>query len=287
MFRVLVLGTTGMAGHMTALYLQENGYEVEGIARRDNAVIKGFVANITDFPKIREIVRNGNYDYVINCIGILNKEAEDNKASAVLINSYLPHFLTEITHDCKTRVIQVSTDCVFSGMRGGYLKNDLRDGEAFYDRTKALGEIEDSENTTLRCSIVGPDLEEDGQGLLNWFMMRRSPVNGYTGAIWTGQTTLQLAKTMDYVMKNRISGLYNAVPDFSISKYELLNLFNRYIRKDPIEIRPVEGKKLDKSLVATPLDSGYRIPGYDVMVMELADWMKKHRGLYSHYELQT
>ena len=78
----------------------------------------------------------------------------------------------------------MSTDCVFSGRRGGYSEDDLRDGESFYDRSKALGELEDGKNITLRCSIVGPDIKPAGIGLLNWFMQQSGEVNGYTKAMW-------------------------------------------------------------------------------------------------------
>ena len=157
--------------------------------------------------------------------------------------------------------------------------------ESFYDRSKALGELEDEKNTTLRNSIVGPDTNEKGIGLLNWFMKQRGQINGYTGAIWTGQTTLQLAKTMAYVMENGITGLYNAVPAQSISKYELLGLFNHYLRRDEVTILPVAGVSLDKSLLPSPLDDRFVIPGYDVMVQQMAEWIFRHKELYPHYAL--
>ena len=285
MKKVLVMGSAGMAGHQISLYLKEQGYAVEGFSLEKNPLVDGFVGDATNFPFVREIVTIGKYDFVINCIGILNQAAENHHGNAILLNTYLPHFLAEVTHDLPTRVIHMSTDCVFSGKRGGYAKDDLRDGETFYDRTKALGELEDEKNTTLRNSIVGPDVNENGIGLLNWFMKQRGTINGYTGAIWTGQTTLQLAKTMDYVMQRGITGLYNAVPEEPITKYELLKLFNHYLRNDSLVIKPVEGVCLDKSLIPTQLDGSFMIPTYDVMVREMADWILAHRQLYPHYDL--
>ncbi len=285
MKKVLVMGSAGMAGHQISLYLKEQGYTVAGFSLEKNPLVDGFVGDATDFPFVRKIVADGKYDYVINCIGILNQAAENHRGNAILLNTYLPHFLAEVTHDLPTRVIHMSTDCVFSGKRGSYAKDDLRDGETFYDRTKALGELEDEKNTTLRNSIVGPDVNENGIGLLNWFMKQKNAIKGYTGAIWTGQTTLQLAKTMDYVMRHEITGLYNAVPEKPITKYELLKLFNHYLRNDSLEIQPVEGVRLDKSLIPTPLDDSFKIPPYDEMVREMADWIFSHRELYPHYDL--
>ena len=83
----------------------------------------------------------------------------------------------------------MSTDCVFSGRRGGYTEKDFRDGETFYDRSKALGELEDDKNITLRNSIVGPDINPNGIGLFNWFMHQKDQVNGFSNTMWTGQTT--------------------------------------------------------------------------------------------------
>ena len=285
MKKILVMGSAGMAGHQIALYLKEADYCVTGFSLLKNPLIDGFVGDALNFDFVKKIICDGGYDYVINCIGILNQFAENNHPDAVLLNSYLPHFLAHITKDLKTRIIHMSTDCVFSGKKGNYQKNDVRDGETFYDRTKALGELDDDKNTTLRNSIVGPDINENGIGLLNWFMKQSGAIKGYTGAVWTGQTTLQLAKTMDHVMKNEITGLYNSVPNKSITKYELLNLFNHYLRNDKIIINAVEGVSLNKSLISTPISDNYEIPDYETMVSEMAKWVKEHKELYPHYGL--
>jgi dTDP-4-dehydrorhamnose reductase len=235
---------------------------------------------------LRKIVMEGGYDYVVNCIGILNQFAEGNHPLAVFINGYLPHYLAQITENCKTSIIHLGTDCVFSGDRGGYKENDVPDGRTFYDRTKAIGELVDDKNLTLRDSIVGPDINDDGIGLLNWFMKQSGTVKGFTRAIWTGMTTLQLAKTIEQAAIERATGLYNMVPDRTISKYDLLCLFNEYIRKDRIEIIPNEDFVVDKSLVRTNYDGfSYRIPDYEYQVKELGEWMREHRDMYQNYIL--
>lgn len=283
MKKVLVMGSAGMAGHIITLYLKENGYNVTGFSRKKNEVYEGIIGDATNTSLVKQIVDEGSYDYIINCIGILNQFAESNHPNAIMINSYLPHFLAKITEKNETRIIQMSTDCVFSGKKGNYQKDDICDGETFYDRTKALGELNDNKNITLRNSIVGPDINENGIGLLNWFMKQNGSINGFTKAVWTGQTTLQLAKTMDAVMQNGVTGIFNAVPENSITKYELLKLFNRYLREDALTINPVDGVSADKSLISTPFEFGYKIPNYDVMVKEMADWIKSHKELYRHY----
>lgn len=282
--KFLVIGCNGMAGHIISLYLKERGHNVTGYAREHSKYVNTIVGDATDYEMLKKVVQRGGYDSVINCVGLLNQYAEENHAMAVLLNGYLPHFLAQITEDTDIQVIHMSTDCVFSGKTGGYTEESIPDGTLFYDKSKAIGELEDEKNITLRNSIVGPDIKETGIGLLNWFMKQEGSVNGFKKAVWTGQTTLQLAKTMEAAAKDRAHGLYNTVPDESINKYELLKLFNKYIRKEPIEIVPVDTLVVDKSLIRTRYEGfGYFIPGYATMVKELGEWMRAHKELYPHY----
>ena len=225
--RFLVIGCNGMSGHIISLYLKENGHSVTGYARQKSKYIDTIIGDATDFELVKTTIQKGKYDSIINCVGLLNQFAENDHAAAVLLNGYLPHYLAKITENTDTQIIHMSTDCVFSGKTGGYTEDSIPYGILFYDKSKAVGELNDKKNVTLRNSIVGPDIKINGIGLLNWFMQQKGPINGFTGAIWTGQTTLQLAKTIEQAAKCRAYGLYNAVPDESINKYELLLLFNK------------------------------------------------------------
>ena len=279
------MGCNGMAGHMISLYLKEAGHNVLGFARTKSSVVDSVIGDAMDPKLVMDVVGTNRFDSIINCIGILNQFAERDKARAVYLNSYFPHYLAHLTEGTDTQIIHMSTDCVFSGKRGNYTEDDFQDGPTFYDRSKALGELNDEKNITLRNSIVGPDINKNGIGLLNWFMQQSGQVEGYTGALWTGQTTLQLAKTMEAAAKQKAHGLFNAVPDTSISKYELLKLFNKYMRKDKIDIKPADKMAADKSLKRTRWDFDYIIPDYETMISDLAEWMSVHKSLYSHYAL--
>jgi len=284
--RLLVLGANGMAGRMISTYFCEKGNDVTGFDRSAvSHCTQGVTGDAQDQDALVELIRSEDYDAVINCIGLLNEFAEKNHPLAVYLNSYLPHFLADVTKNLRARVLHMSTDCVFSGKRGGYTETDLRDGETFYDRTKALGELDDDKNLTLRGSIVGPDCNPQGIGLLNWFMQQQGTVRGFTHAMWTGQTTLQVAKTMEAALKQGATGLVNTVPDTSISKYDMLKLFNHYMRHDEVEIMPYDGFVADKSLKRTNYRFDYLIPDYESMISELADWMLAHKALYPHYKL--
>lgn len=285
--KFLVLGCNGMAGHQISLYLQEQGHDVTGFALEKSKILdKSIAGDATDFPALKQIIQNGKYDTVINCIGVLNQFAENNHPLAVMLNSYLPHYVAQVANEVGTQVIHMSTDCVFSGARGQYTEADFPDGTTFYDRSKALGELNDDKNITLRNSIVGPDINQKGIGLLNWFMQQDGELKGFTGAIWTGQTTLQLAKTMEVAARERATGLYNTVPKESINKYDLLQLFNRYFKNNSITIHPVEGVTANKSLKRTRFDFSYEIPDYEMMVAEAAKWTFNHKNLYPHYKLK-
>lgn len=285
--KFLILGCNGMAGHLISLYLKEQGYDVTGFARSESRLLdKTVVGDARDLGLLKDVIAIGNYNSVVNCIGLLNKFAESDHEAAVFLNSYLPHFLAKITANTHTQIIQMSTDCVFSGSKGGYTEESFPDGILFYDRSKALGELNDRKNVTLRNSIVGPDIKSSGIGLINWFLQQHGKVKGYKNAIWTGQTTLQLAKTIENATIQRAHGLYNMVPNASISKFDMLLLFNKYLRSDPIEVEPEENFRIDKSLIRTRFEGfSYKIPDYKTQIKELGDWMRNHKELYPQYNL--
>jgi dTDP-4-dehydrorhamnose reductase len=281
--RILVLGATGMAGHTISIYFKERGHDVTAFSRREFNYCHNIIGDVADFDYLKSIVHEGNYDAIINAIGLLNNDAEVNKPLAILLNSYLPHYLNFITQEMKTRVIHMSTDCVFSGKTGGYSENSFRDGETFYDRSKALGELENTKDLTFRNSIIGPDMNERGIGLFNWFMKQEGQIQGYTKAIWTGVTTLTLAKAMEQALEEKLTGLYNLVNNNSISKFELLKLFNKHMKNGELEILESDKVSLDKSLLNNRYDFSFELPSYEKMIIEMKEWIENHKELYPHY----
>lgn len=281
---ILVLGCNGMAGHLISLYFKEKGHEVVGFARSESHLLdKTIVGDASDMALIKRTLDEGDFDAVINCIGLLNQFAENNKAMAVLLNGYLPHYLVEITKETKTKVIHMSTDCVFAGNDGPYYEDSLPNGTTFYDRSKAIGEINNDKDLTFRNSIVGPDIKESGIGLFNWFMKQTEEVGGFTGAIWTGVTTYTLAKAMEQALKENLTGLYNLVNNESINKFDLLGLFNKYFRGGEIKINPNDKLQLDKSLRRKREDFGFIVPSYEQQIKEMREWVDEHKELYPHY----
>lgn len=276
-----------MAGHLISLYFKEQGHEVVGFARSASKLLDSTIlGDAVDMNLIKRTIDGGNYDAVINCIGLLNQFAENNKAMAVLLNGYLPHYLVEITKNTKTRVIHMSTDCVFAGNDGPYYEDSLPNGATFYDRSKAMGEINNDKDLTFRNSIIGPDIKESGIGLFNWFMKQEGPIGGFTGAIWTGVTTYTLAKAMEAALKEHLTGLYNLVNNESINKFDLCSLFNQYFRKGEVEINPNDKLQLDKSLRRKRMDFSFTVPSYEQQIKEMREWVDTHKELYPHYNVK-
>jgi dTDP-4-dehydrorhamnose reductase len=282
--KILVLGVSGMAGHTIALYFQEKGHDVLGFSTTPFNYCYNILGNVFDFERVKKILDKEKFDAVINCIGILNQSAADNRSNAVYLNSYLPHLIADAIKSTPTRLIHMSTDCVFAGNTGPYYENSLPDGTTFYDRTKALGEVADAKNLTFRNSIIGPDMKEHGIGLFNWFMKQKGEIKGYKKAIWTGVTTLTLAKAMDKAIEDNLTGLYNLVNNTTISKYDLLILFNKALRDNQIQINEENEFIIDKSLINTRTDFDFIVPSYENMVLEMKEWIDTHSNFYNHYK---
>lgn len=285
MKKVLVLGCNGMAGHIISLYLEENQYNVFGVARESKEMIKTFEMDVADFNELQKIIEINKFDVIINSIGLLNQYAEVNKEKAVLLNSYLPHFLVKITENSNTKIIHLSTDCVFSGKKGNYNEDDFTDGPTFYDKSKALGEIIDNKNLTFRNSIVGPDLKSEGIGLFNWFMQQDGEIKGFNKVYWNGVTTLKLAEAIKYSIEEDITGIYHLVNDEGISKYELLKIFNNISRNGKLIIKKSEEFKSNKMLINNRKDFDFIVPSYNEMINDQNDWIKNHKKLYEHYNV--
>jgi len=281
MKKILIIGIKGMAGHVIYNYLKKCGnFNVFGIARNISETQNEFSLDVSDTNKLSKIIHEGAYDYVVNCIGILNKDAEDNPAKAIWFNSYFPHFLEETTKGRATKVIHISTDCVFNGKKGSYAEGDLKDGIGYYAQSKALGEIENTKDLTIRTSIIGPELNPNGIGLFHWFMNQSGDINGYTTAIWSGVTTLELANAVRSAMEKPITGLVHLTNGTPINKYELLSIFKE-IWKTEVNINPFEGKITDKSLVKSSRFD-YHVPTYEQMLKSQYEWMNEFSNLYTY-----
>ncbi len=280
--RLLVLGSLGMLGHQVVRhFLELESYEVIDVAHREKLREETILLDVTNKDALQTLLQEIKPDCIINCVGVLIRGSQSDIANAIYINAYLPHQLANIAQGIGAKVVHISTDCVFSGDKGKYVETDERDGRDTYSRTKILGELIDGCNVTLRTSLIGAELKRDGEGLFHWFMHQSGTIHGYTKAIWSGVTTLELAKVIQRVIEQEITGLYHVTNNKSISKNELLYLFKKYTKKE-IEILPMDGKSVDKSFIDTRGEVDYTLPDYDVMVAEMIHFIEVNKKLYAH-----
>lgn len=282
--KVLILGSKGMAGHVLFHYFKENtDFAVIDIARNNDFFNSSFNFDLADFGSLSNIISTERPSVVINCAGILNKDAEDNPDQAILINSYLPHYLAKLGEKEKFfKLIHISTDCVFNGKKGGYTINDFKDGIGFYAQSKALGEITYGNNLTLRTSIIGPELRENGIGLFQWFTKQHGEIMGYSNAYWTGVTTIELAKAIVAAINQNITGLHHLVYEEKISKYDLIELFRSVFNREDIQVAKYDNYHIDKSLIKNKSNFEFEVPSYETMIGEMKDWIQKHKSLYNY-----
>jgi dTDP-4-dehydrorhamnose reductase len=283
MKKILVLGSRGMAGHMITLNLLEYGHEVNAYTRNPFIHCTNILGDVFDEEHFKNVLIGGDYDVVINCIGLLNESANNNKSLATYLNSYLPHLIADTLRHSKTKLIHLSTDCIFSGNTGPYNEMSLPDGLTFYDRSKALGEVVDGRNLTFRNSIIGPDMHLEGIGLFNWFMKQTKPINGFSRVIWSGVTTLTLSKAICQALDDDLCGLFHLVNNSYISKHQLLCLFNENFKGNELIVFENAEISLDKSLISTRSDFSFQVPTYEIMIEEMRDWVINRKHLYPHY----
>lgn len=284
--RVLIIGSTGMLGHQVLKYFEhKKEFQVFDIAYRKKRRPESILCDVSNLEILEELIQKIDPKYIINCVGILIREAEESPFRAIKLNSLLPHFLNEITLKSNIMLIHVSTDCVFSGLKGGYNEKSFKDADDIYGRSKALGEVFSEKNLTIRSSIVGPDLKPNGHGLLNWFLTNNSKtVYGFNNVYWSGVTTLEMAKAIQHAINHKISGIWNLTNGIPISKYQMLKHFNSFFSKDFTKIISSNISKVsDKSLISIRNDISYQVPSYIEMFEKMKLDIIMFKNDYSHY----
>jgi len=259
--KVLVLGSTGMLGSMVFNYLNNySTFETTATSRNNRAKAEYFnVFNFLNEPQNNKFLKK--YDYIINCIGIIKPYCKDDDMegvkTAIEVNSLFPHKLSEFLEDSDAKIIQIATDCVYSGISGKYKENDPHDALDAYGKSKSLGEVQKSNLLNIRCSIIGPE-KKSHLSLLDWFLNQppKADLTGFAHHHWNGITTLQFAQLCrqlidDNLFKKLIETNYvhHYLPNQTVNKYELLNIFTEVFKKD-YRIKRVDniGDPVDRTL---------------------------------------
>jgi dTDP-4-dehydrorhamnose reductase len=280
--RVLILGGAGMLGHKlwqsyrdrfeTWVTVRASYHDYARFDLFDPRRTVGGVEAF-DFDSVVRVLAGVQPQVVINCIGIIKQlPTAHDPIMSLTVNSLLPQRLANLCRASRARLIHISTDCVFNGRAGHYTEDDVSDAEDLYGRSKYLGEVNTPDCLTLRTSIIGRELQT-ASGLVEWFLSRRGQaVKGYRQAIYSGFTTLALARIVADVIERqpKLSGLYH-VSSEPINKYDLLCLIRAEMHL-PIEVEADDAVQIDRSLDSSRFRSaaGFTPPSWQEMIREMA-----------------
>ena len=280
--KILILGADGMLGHQLTASFRDH-HEVAGTVRQAaNAYAREWnvmpsrlfsEVDAREFSAIRRIVDQFGPDAVINAVGIVKQRREaKNAIESIEVNSLLPHRLADLCSLVGSRLIHLSTDCVFSGTQGNYSDDALHDARDLYGRSKSMGEVEGPGVITLRTSIIGLELSRK-TSLVEWFLAQSGVVRGFTKAIYSGFTTLEMARIIEGLLlkADAPSGIYNVSSD-PIDKYSLLVGLKERLDLH-VEIDPDADFNCDRSLDSTRFRAtvSYQPPSWGEMLDELGN----------------
>jgi dTDP-4-dehydrorhamnose reductase len=281
--KIVILGSGGMLGHVLSIYLKEkNEFEIITFSKKDFDFSKNFeIENLCYFLEHKDI------NFIINCAGILIKDANDNLELARKVNTELPKKLEKYFENSFTKIIHVSTDCVYTGKnkKDSYTEKDIPNETTNYGVTKYLGEILNKKDLTIRTSIIGQEISDHNTGLFHWFMNQKDSCSGYCNYYWNGLSTFQLSKLIYLIIteKYKLTGLKHFyTPEKIISKYDLLFLINKVFDRN-IKIQPIiQKEEINKSLRNEFIQLGIlnNVPYYERQLNEVKDFMLNHKELY-------
>lgn len=272
--KILVLGSTGMLGHQLVKSLSRRstccGDATHGCMVHDREVWGLTRAEFEAWEVDNAKLSFGEFDVVVNCIGIV-KQRQSTPEEMIEVNALFPHRLARVCRDQGARLIHFSTDCVFNGKGGNYNEQSTPNAEDLYGRSKLLGEVEGEGCLTIRTSIIGREIGRQ-QGLVEWFLAQRGTVPGFVNHLFTGVTTIEMARIVDRIITHYpgASGLWHVGGD-PISKYALLGMLARHYDL-PTEIQYDRSTSCDRTLDSRRFrhEFAYRPPSWTSMIAEMA-----------------
>jgi dTDP-4-dehydrorhamnose reductase len=294
MAKVAVFGSTGMLGSALTRLLQSKFETIFEFNRSGTSVTgKNFTKqiDITTNYNIEESLNGLEIDYIVNCIGLIKQLIQENSSNSIdlanRINFQFPQNLNSYASIFEIPLIQIGTDCVFSGKCGQYSENDPHDPIDLYGITKSLGEKSSDFSMIIRCSIVGKELKSTNS-LMGWILSQPygATINGYTNHMWNGVTTLHFAQIVAGIIQNNNykPGVSHLVPKDILSKYELIELIVKNFGRDDLLVSKFEAvESIDRSLISVDSErnrrmwqeGGYNeIPSIGQMLSTYANWAK-------------
>lgn len=269
-----------MLGHVLSYEIEKNqNFELFSLSKNSDESTNHFQCDIRNHEKLKSIITKLKPEIIINCIGLLVSDSKNNIHDAIIINSYLPHFLKFLSDQLSFKIIHISTDCVFSGLKGNYDENSEKDAQDEYGKTKSIGELNYTNHLTIRTSIIGPEINNKKRGLLQWLFSQTGKIDGYSKVIWSGVTTVELSKSIIFAIQHNLGGIWHLTNQIPISKFELLSkLITRFKIKN-VNLNKDKSYFSNKSLI-TIRNIDYQVPSYDIMIDELYHFIKKRNLIY-------
>ena len=280
--RLLILGGSGMLGHQLwrGLHAQHDTWVTLRRPVADFAVHNLFdeakaiqFDDITDDTALERALGQAKPEAVINCVGLIKQRDEaSDEVLTLRVNAEFPHRLAKRCGEAGARLIHFSTDCIFAGTKGNYTESDPSDAADLYGQSKHQGEVADAHSVTLRTSVIGHELGTN-LALLDWFLSQRGQaISGFTKAIYSGFTTLEMARIVDRILTQHpaLSGVWHVASE-PISKFALLQLCREKLGWEGV-IEPNDEFVCDRSLNADRFNqaTGYTPPSWEAMISELA-----------------
>ena len=293
---IAILGSTGMIGSATTLFLSGMKHHVIEVNRQGISITGDNQVRRFDVMRdsVKELLEGFPAETVIiNLIGLIrHKIEEDSEASiaeAKRVNTDFPIELVRQAQDLGIRVIQIATDCVYSGQEGPYSEESKMDPIDIYGESKANGEIFSENLLTLRVSIVGREVKNHVE-LMDWVFAhpRNTRVTGYTNHYWNGVSSLHFAKIVDGILSSNtiLNGTFHIVPRDSVSKFELIKMIvDSSGRKDLKILQTAAEKRIDRRLSSINIKNneefwkwaGYQvIPSIRMMLDEYFAWIRQN-----------
>ena len=294
MSHVLILGSTGMLGSAVLRELASFSGEVSSTQRTPPDVSLGNGSKVFQFSASKDSLKQKlaqieKVDFVINCIGVIKPYINDNdpqqRENAIAINGLFPYELNEWAQNQGAKVIQIATDCVYSGAKGSYVEPDKHDALDVYGKSKSLGESPGDSMMHLRVSIIGPEVGRSSS-LLEWVrnQPKHAEIKGYTDHFWNGVTTLHFAQIARGILENGLfePGVFHVLPKDTVSKFELVSSMAKHLERPDMTISPTKtGDNLDRTLqsVFPQKNLGFwqaaghkEPPTIDEMVAQMIEW---------------
>jgi dTDP-4-dehydrorhamnose reductase len=292
--KVAILGSTGMLGSTLTKIIEQKDWNVTEFNRSGRSItgkndVRKFDVNNNDFF---EIALSFDFDFIINAVGmikqLINEQVFQDIELAHKINYEFAKDLNDFSKQNKVKIIQIGTDCVFSGTVGSYKENDPFEPNDVYSTTKVMGELASAESMIVRTSIIGKE-NSRSISLLDWVLSRPvgATVNGYSNHLWNGVTTLHFARVIAGIIEsgNFMKGRFHLVPKDKISKLDLVReVASRFGREDLKIIEFETDQSVDRTLSTLDLENNLRFwrqggyneaPTIKRMVYEFAEWINE------------